>query len=79
MSTALAFGSVPARVDAARYLADLLRSTGRNAEAIDTLERGLRSLTGDPTARVISAMDLLAKLQQEASFNIDNKGILNGL
>jgi tetratricopeptide (TPR) repeat protein len=76
MSTALAFGSVPARVDAARYL---LRSTGRNAEAIDTLERGLRSLTGDPTARVISAMDLLAKLQQEASFNIDNKGILNGL
>jgi sigma54-dependent transcription regulator len=79
MSTALAFGSVPARVDAARYLADLLRSTGRNAEAIDTLERGLRSLTADPTARVISAMDLLAKLQQEASFNIDNKGILNGL
>lgn len=28
LSTALAFGSVPARVDAARYLADLLRSTG---------------------------------------------------
>ena len=79
LSTALAFGSVPARVDAARYLADLLRATGRHAEAIDTLERGLRSLTSDPTARVISAMDLLADLQQEASLNTDNKGILNGL
>jgi hypothetical protein len=70
---------VPARVDAARYLADLLRSIGRGAEAIDTLERGLRSLTTDPTTRVTSAANLLAELQQDASFNLDSKGIANGI
>lgn len=79
LSTALAFGSVPARVDAARYLADLLRSTGRIAEAIDILERGLRSLSTDPTPRVTSAMRLLAELQREVSLDLYGKGIANGM
>jgi tetratricopeptide (TPR) repeat protein len=79
LSTALAFGSVPARVDAARHLAGLLRSTGRSAEAIDILERGLRSLTMDPTTRITSAVGLLAELQQDASLNLDSKGIANGI
>ncbi|HZZ11566.1 MAG TPA: sigma-54 dependent transcriptional regulator [Paraburkholderia sp.] len=67
LSTALAFGSVPARVDAARYLADLLHTSGRSAEAIDTIERGLRSLGDDPTARVTSAVSLLAELQPDGA------------
>jgi transcriptional regulator with AAA-type ATPase domain len=79
MSTALAFGSVPARVDAARYLADLLRSTGRKAEAIDILERGLRSLTADPTTRVTRAVSLLAEIQQDASCDAHSKGVVNGI
>jgi len=79
MSTALAFGSVPARVDAARYLAGLLRSTGRRAEAIDTIERGLRGLTGDPLPRITSAVALLADLRQDVSPDTDKKGIAHGL
>ncbi|CAN7229847.1 sigma 54-interacting transcriptional regulator [Paraburkholderia sp. SIMBA_054] len=67
LSTALAFGSVPARVDAARYLADLLRSTGRRAEAIDTLERGLRTLPTDRTSRIARAVALLSELRHEVS------------
>jgi tetratricopeptide (TPR) repeat protein len=67
LSTALAFGSVPARVDAARYLADLLRSTGRRAEAIDTLERGLRTLPTDRTSRIARAVALLSELRHELS------------
>lgn len=67
LSTALAFGSVPARVDAARYLADLLRSTGRRAEAIDTLTRGLREQAADSTSRIAGAIALLAELREEAS------------
>lgn len=79
LSTALAFGSVPARVDAARYLADLLRSTGRRAEAIDTAERGLRGLTTDPTARVTNAVAVLAELRHDVSLDAYNKGIANCL
>ncbi|HEX7932165.1 MAG TPA: sigma-54 dependent transcriptional regulator [Paraburkholderia sp.] len=79
LSTALAFGSVPARVDAAHYLADLLRSTGRVAEAIETLERGLRSLTPNATPRVTGAANLLSQLQQEASLHNYTKGIANGI
>ncbi|MBN3764053.1 sigma 54-interacting transcriptional regulator [Burkholderia sp. Ac-20365] len=67
LSTALAFGSVPARADAARYLAELLRSTGRLGEAIDTLERGLRALPTDSTSRVASAAALLAELRHALS------------
>jgi DNA-binding NtrC family response regulator len=65
LSTALAFGSVPARVDAARYLADLLRSTGRHAEAVETLERGLRGLPADHTTRIAGAVALLAEFRRE--------------
>jgi tetratricopeptide (TPR) repeat protein len=79
LSTALAFGSVPGRVDAAHHLADLLRSTGRVAEAIETLERGLRSLPTDATPRVAGAANLLAELQQHASFHNYTKGIVNGI
>ncbi|AFT89035.1 sigma54 specific transcriptional regulator, Fis family [Paraburkholderia phenoliruptrix BR3459a] len=79
LSTALAFGAVPARVDAARYLADLLRSTRRVAEAIETLERGLRSLPVDATPRVARAAKLLAELQQQTSFDNYTKGIVNGI
>ncbi|CAH2803929.1 MAG: hypothetical protein PPHEINF_5576 [uncultured Paraburkholderia sp.] len=79
LSTALAFGAVPARVDAARYLADLLRSTARVAEAIETLERGLRSLPVDATPRVARAAKLLAELQQQTSFDNYTKGIVNGI
>jgi tetratricopeptide (TPR) repeat protein len=79
LSTALAFGSVPARVDAAHYLADLLRSTGRVAEAIETLERGLRSLTPNATPRVTGAANLLAELQHDASLDNYTKGIANGI
>ena len=79
LSTALAFGSVPARVDAARYLADLLRSTDRSAEAIDILERGLRSLTADPTTRYTRAVSLLAELKQDVSTDNNRRGIVNGL
>ncbi|MCP3727955.1 sigma-54 dependent transcriptional regulator [Paraburkholderia sp. CNPSo 3272] len=66
LSTALAFGSVPARVDAARYLADLLRATGRTSEAIDTLARALRDQSADSTRRVADAIALLAELRHEA-------------
>ncbi|CAH2941567.1 MAG: hypothetical protein PPHEMADMSA_5594 [uncultured Paraburkholderia sp.] len=79
LSTALAFGAVPVRVDAARYLADLLRSTARVAEAIETLERGLRSLPVDATPRVARAAKLLAELQQQTSFDNYTKGIVNGI
>ncbi|MFL6686030.1 helix-turn-helix domain-containing protein, partial [Paraburkholderia graminis] len=79
LSTALAFGSVPARVDAAHYLADLLRSTDRVPEAIETLERGLRSLPADATPRVTGAAKLLAELQQQSSFDNYTKGIVNGI
>jgi hypothetical protein len=67
LSTALAFGSVPARVDAARYLAELLRDTGRHADAIDTLERGLRALPADSNPRIASAAALLVQLRDELS------------
>jgi len=79
LSTALAFGSVPARVDAARHLATLLRSAGRSAEAIDTLERGLRALPPDPTTRIASAVTLLAELRQEVSLDNNSEGIAHGL
>ncbi|WP_213308671.1 sigma-54-dependent transcriptional regulator [Paraburkholderia sacchari] len=65
LSTALAFGSVPARVDAACHLADLLRSTGRRAEAIDTLARGLREQAAESTSRIADAITLLAELRHE--------------
>ncbi|EEA02396.1 putative sigma54 specific transcriptional regulator [Burkholderia sp. H160] len=79
LSTALAFGSVPARADAARYLADLLRSTGRHAEAIDTLQRGLRTLPANPTTRVTDAVALLAELRSDVSLDPYSKGISNGI
>ncbi|WP_118179764.1 sigma-54-dependent transcriptional regulator [Paraburkholderia phosphatilytica] len=79
LSTALALGSVPARVYAARYLAELLDSTGRRTEAIDTLERGLRALPPDPSPRVADAVDLLAALRNDASHTRHKKGLTNGL
>jgi phytoene/squalene synthetase len=66
-------------VDAAHYLADLLRSTDRVPEAIETLERGLRSLPADATPRVTGAAKLLAELQQQSSFDNYTKGIVNGI
>jgi hypothetical protein len=57
---------MPARIDAARHLALLLRTTGRIGESIDTLERGLRTLAPGATPRVDAAMDLLAELRQDA-------------
>jgi DNA-binding NtrC family response regulator len=79
LSTALAFGSVPARVDAARYLADLFRSTGRMADAIETLERGLRGLPPESTTRITNAVALLAELRHDVSLDAHNKGTTNGL
>ncbi|MEM5330454.1 sigma 54-interacting transcriptional regulator [Paraburkholderia sp. JHI2823] len=79
LSTSLAFGSVPARVDAARYLAELFRSTGRHAEAIDTLERALRGLAPDSTTRIADAVVLLAELRRDVSLDPHNKGIADGL
>ncbi|WP_109478732.1 sigma 54-interacting transcriptional regulator [Paraburkholderia sp. C35] len=67
LSTALAFGSVPARVAAARYLAELLRDTGRHADAIDILERGLRTLPADSNPRIASAAALLVQLRDDLS------------
>jgi hypothetical protein len=67
LSTALALGSVPARVDAARHLAGLLRASGRIEDGIDTLERALRTLVPGSTPRVDAAMDLLAELREESS------------
>ncbi|WP_321795866.1 sigma 54-interacting transcriptional regulator [Caballeronia sp. J97] len=66
LSTALALGSVPARVDAAHHLAMLLRETGRLDESIDTLERGVRALQPGLTPRADAAMDLLASLREES-------------
>ncbi|WP_028203896.1 sigma-54-dependent transcriptional regulator [Paraburkholderia nodosa] len=74
LSTALAFGSVPARVEAARYLADLLRATGRRSEAIDTLARALRDQSADSTRRIADAIALLAELRHEASADPGEQG-----
>jgi transcriptional regulator with AAA-type ATPase domain len=63
LSTALALGSVPARVDASYHLAGLLRATDRAHEAIDTLERGVRTLKPGATVRVDAAIELLAQLR----------------
>jgi len=79
LSTSLAFGSVPARVDAARYLAELFRSTGRCAEAIDTLERALRGPAPDSTTRIADAVVLLAELRHDFSLDPHNKGTADGL
>jgi len=79
LSTSLAFGSVPARVDAARHLAELFRSTGRHAEAIDTLDRALRGLAPDSTTRIADAVVLLAELRRDFSLDPHNKGIADGL
>jgi tetratricopeptide (TPR) repeat protein len=79
LSTALAFGSVPARVDAARYLADLLRSTGRRAEAIETLARGLRELPPDATRRVAEAAALLAELRRDVAVDPGDQGAARSL
>ncbi|MDN7177153.1 sigma-54 dependent transcriptional regulator [Caballeronia sp. SEWSISQ10-4 2] len=70
MSTALTLGSVPARIDAAKYLADLLHKTNRTALAIETLERALRlpRLTR-ATAGIIQATQLLADLRSASSLN----------
>jgi DNA-binding NtrC family response regulator len=78
LSTALAFDSVPARVDAARYLAEFLRSTGRRSEAIDTLARGLRELSADSTNRIATAAALLADLRHEASLDPNDAGSAQG-
>jgi transcriptional regulator with AAA-type ATPase domain len=79
LSTALAFGSVPARADAARYLAGLLHHTGRHAEAIDTLERGLRELPPGSTTRIADAGALLDELRHDVSMDPHKKGIADGL
>lgn len=79
LSTALALGSVPARVDAARYLADLLRHTGRRVEAIETLERGLRALPPDPLPRLADALNQLAALRNDVSTTPSRKGLANEL
>jgi tetratricopeptide (TPR) repeat protein len=79
LSTALAFGSVPARVDAARYLADLLQSTGRRAEAIETLARGLRDVSLDATRRVTEATALLAGLRHEVPEHTGDQGAAHSL
>lgn len=75
LSTALAFGSVPARVDAARYLADLLRSTGRRADAIDILARGVREQSAESTGRIADAIALLAELRHEAAIEPSAQGL----
>ncbi|CAM2180439.1 AAA domain-containing protein [Burkholderia latens] len=79
LSTALALGSVPARVDAARYLAELLRHTDRRAEAADTLERALRALAPDPLPRFADARALLAELHRDMFPTPSRKGLANEL
>lgn len=70
ISTALALGSVPARLSAATYLADLLQQTGRREAAIETLERALRvpaaTRAGPGATR---ASGLLAELLGNDSYN----------
>jgi len=70
ISTALALGSVPARLAAATYLADLLRQSGRTALAIEALERALRmpaAISLSPAAQRASA--LLAELRADDFLN----------
>ncbi len=64
MSTALALGSVPARISAAYHLARLMQETQRPAQALDTLNRGLRGTNHLKSCPVLQrAQDLLGELQ----------------
>ncbi|MDE2422271.1 MAG: hypothetical protein KGO49_13950 [Gammaproteobacteria bacterium] len=65
MSTALALGSVPARISAAYHLAKLMQESNRSAQALETLNRGLRGTTHLKSCPVLKrAQDLLGELQQ---------------
>ncbi|TDV19703.1 sigma 54-interacting transcriptional regulator [Paraburkholderia caballeronis] len=68
ISTAEALGSVPARIAAATYLADLLAGIGRLADGIQMLERALRGtppLQAGPVAQ--RAVAKLAELRHSHS------------
>lgn len=68
LSTALALGSVPARVAAAYHLARLLQDTNRVAQAAETLTRALRGtdkVGGNPALK--KAQRLLDELMQAVS------------
>jgi len=65
MSTALVLGSVPARIIAATYLADMLISAAQREQAMDVLVRGLRNISRDtPNPDVTRALCLLGQLQK---------------
>ncbi|GAB2896097.1 sigma-54 dependent transcriptional regulator [Paraburkholderia jirisanensis] len=75
ISTALALGSVPARLSAATYLADLLRQSGRKAPAVEALERALRmpaAINLSPAAQ--RATGMLAELRADDFLNPQQKG-----
>lgn len=80
ISTARALGSVPARIAASTYLADLLNQTGRRADAVDVLERALRAeSSARPAPGAMRALRLLADLRNTDSLHPQKKGMAHGL
>lgn len=68
MSTALALGSVPARIAAAYHLALLMHETNRPTQAIETLKRGLKGTDHMTMCPVLQrALNLLEELQQSTT------------
>ncbi|MFL9861070.1 sigma 54-interacting transcriptional regulator [Paraburkholderia madseniana] len=80
ISTARALGSVPARIAASTYLADLLKQTGRRAEAVDVLERAVRAVSSErPAPGAMSAFHLLAELRNSDFLHPHQKGLAHGI
>jgi tetratricopeptide (TPR) repeat protein len=80
MSTALTLGSVPARISAATYLAELMHETHRTAQAIGMLERALRVPSSNRvTAGISQASRLLVELRNIHSLNPHHQGPSHGL
>ncbi|WP_431823347.1 sigma 54-interacting transcriptional regulator [Burkholderia sp. F1] len=76
ISTALALGSVPARLAAATYLADLLRQTGRTVPAVETPERALHvPAAARPGTGLIQASGLLPGLRYGDFLNAPHDGM----
>ncbi len=68
MSTALALGSVPARIAASYHLAKLMCETNRSTQAIETLKRGLKGTDQMKTCPTLDrAIILLEELQKTST------------
>nr|WKF60213.1 Transcriptional regulatory protein ZraR [Paraburkholderia busanensis] len=80
ISTARALGSVPARIAASTYLADLLKQSGRRTDAIDVLERALRAESSErPAPNAMRAFRLLAELRHNGQSGINAGNGINGI